>query len=227
MARLTIDSRTVEAVEGSSILDAARALGIDIPTLCYFKGLPPNTSCMVCVVKVNGGEALVPACATKVEEGMVVESNTDEVRSFRRTALELLLGEHAGIDPLSGPGQDMRCRCAQPDTCKLRRYYIEYGGDHRTHPVRRREVVADKSHPDIIYEPGKCISCGLCIQVCEAGSEAIGLALNGRGFDTRVRPPWEETLAASLSQAAALRCLKVCPTHAITRKRIRKEGPEE
>jgi len=226
MTTLTIDGRPVTVEDGTTILDAARAVGIEIPTLCYFEGLPPNTSCMVCVVKVNGGDTLVPACATRVDEGMVVEASSYEVRSFRRTALELLLGEHSGIDPLSEPGEQMRCRCVQPDDCKLRRYYIEYGGDHRNHPVRRREVSADNSHPDITYEPGKCISCGLCVQVCETAGEAIGLALEGRGFDTRVRPPWEETLAASLSRSTALRCLEVCPTNAITRKRTRRKDPE-
>jgi NADPH-dependent glutamate synthase beta subunit-like oxidoreductase len=96
MPRLVIDGREVEVPEGATVLVAARRLGIDIPTLCYLEGLPAGTSCMACVVKVNGREALVPSCATRAEDGMRVESETDEVREARRAALELLLGDHVG-----------------------------------------------------------------------------------------------------------------------------------
>lgn len=96
MPKLTIDNQVIEVVEGTTILEAARQLGIEIPTLCHLEGLPPQTSCFVCVVKVNGNGRLLPSCATVAVEGMVVESETDEVRVARRTALELLLGDHLG-----------------------------------------------------------------------------------------------------------------------------------
>lgn len=94
MPRITIDNREVEVPDGATILDAATALGIEIPTLCYFKGYTPSTSCLVCLVKVGG--RLVPSCATKVASGMEVESETGEVHEVRRTALELLLSDHVG-----------------------------------------------------------------------------------------------------------------------------------
>jgi ferredoxin len=96
MLALTIDGRSVRAAPGATILDTARQLGIEIPTLCHLEGEPAVTSCMVCVVKVEGRAALVPACGAPVAEGMVVYTDTDEVRTARRTALELLLGEHVG-----------------------------------------------------------------------------------------------------------------------------------
>src|SRR5512146_974084 len=96
MPRLTIDNKPVEAPAGATILDAARAVGIDIPTLCFHSSCSPSTSCLCCVVKVNGGGRLLPSCATKAAEGMVVESETAEVRDARRMALELLLADHAG-----------------------------------------------------------------------------------------------------------------------------------
>lgn len=96
MPRLKIDGREVEVREGSTILDAARYLGIDIPTLCFAEGHEAQTSCLVCIVKVNGNPNLVPSCARRVEDGMEVESETDEVLSARRTALELLLSDHHG-----------------------------------------------------------------------------------------------------------------------------------
>ncbi len=96
MPTLTIDGHQVTVREGATILEAARAAGIEIPTLCYREGLPPQTSCMVCVVRVNGAEGLVPSCGMIAREGMVVESETDEVRAARRMAVELLLSDHLG-----------------------------------------------------------------------------------------------------------------------------------
>ncbi len=94
MPKLTIDGRDVEVPEGATLLGAARALGIDVPTLCFVEGRAPSTSCMACLVKVGG--RLVPSCATPARDGLVVESETDEVRAARRAAIELLLSDHAG-----------------------------------------------------------------------------------------------------------------------------------
>ncbi len=96
MPRITIDRRAVEVPLGATVLDAARKLGIEIPTLCFLKGYRPQTSCMTCIVKVDDRENLVPACATVAVDGMSVQSETDEVRQARRTALELLLSDHVG-----------------------------------------------------------------------------------------------------------------------------------
>ncbi|MHC4698034.1 MAG: FAD-dependent oxidoreductase [Planctomycetota bacterium] len=96
MTRLVIDNRDVEVPAGSTILDAARRLGMDIPTLCFLDGFKPSTSCMICLVKVKGRNQFVPSCATAVEEGMEVESETGEVHGIRRAGLELLLSDHVG-----------------------------------------------------------------------------------------------------------------------------------
>ena len=96
MAKIRIDNQVVEVGDGATVLDAARKLGIEIPALCFLEGHQPTTSCMVCLVKLAGEDELVPACATKAIEGMVVESETPEVRQARRTSLELLLGDHLG-----------------------------------------------------------------------------------------------------------------------------------
>jgi ferredoxin len=98
MPELIIDGQSVEVTPGATLLDAARQLGIDIPTLCYLEQCGPMTSCLVCVVKVtqNGRSRIVPSCAAKAEPGMIVESETAEVRDLRRTAFELLLSDHVG-----------------------------------------------------------------------------------------------------------------------------------
>ena len=96
MPRLSIDNREVEVPNGTTILDAAVKLGIDIPTMCFMKEYQPSTSCMVCVVKVDGRDVLLPACGTIARDGMRVESDCEEVHQARKTALELLLSDHVG-----------------------------------------------------------------------------------------------------------------------------------
>jgi len=96
MAKLTIDNRKVEVADGATILDAAGKLGIDIPTLCFLKDCKPSTSCMVCVVQVEGFASLVPACATVATDGMKVRSDCEQVHEARKAALELLLSDHLG-----------------------------------------------------------------------------------------------------------------------------------
>ena len=96
MPKLFIDNREVEVNDGATILDAAGKLGIEIPTICFKKGYQPSTSCMVCVVKVEGLDSFVPACGTVVAEGMRVESSSEQVYQARKAALELLLSDHLG-----------------------------------------------------------------------------------------------------------------------------------
>lgn len=96
MPKITIDNRQVEVDNGATILDAAAKLGIEIPSMCFLKGYKPSTSCMVCVVKVNGSDSLVPACGTIAQDGMKVESDLEEVHQARKAALELLLSDHVG-----------------------------------------------------------------------------------------------------------------------------------
>ncbi len=96
MPKLTIDNQSIDVPDGTTVLEAAERLGIEIPTLCFLKRLKPSTSCMVCVVRVEGRKTLLPACGTEVQEGMVVFSEDKTVHEARRTALELLLSDHVG-----------------------------------------------------------------------------------------------------------------------------------
>jgi ferredoxin len=156
MPTITIDNRTVQVADGATILDAARALGIEIPTLCHMDGLPPSTSCLVCVVRVDGARRLVPSCATQVREGMVVESETDEVRSARRMALELLLGDHLG-DCLA-PCQ-VACPAGMDVALMLR--HLAAGDRHEAATVARDALVLPGTLGRICPAP--------CERVCRRG----------------------------------------------------------
>ena len=104
MPEITIDGRRITAPDGATILEAAELADIRIPTLCHLPGRPPQTSCFLCVVRVEGVSRLLPSCATRVTEGMVVANETDDVRAARRTAIELLLSDHLGdcVGPCQG-----------------------------------------------------------------------------------------------------------------------------
>jgi len=339
MPELTIDGRTVEVAEEATILDAARKLGIDIPTLCFLEGRTPQTSCMVCVVKVDGGERLLPACATKVRDGMRVESETDEVRQARRMALELLLGDHLGdciapchavcpahiniprmirqiasgkaaeagvtaapcrdcaapcekgcrrgvkdnavsirllvgyaadagqappapgpargreysvhigrvekdeidlfmtdaspagrIEPSQGPDAGftedearrealrcLHCDCRRPGDCRLRKYAAACGAKPNEYRGERRGFEQHVHPQNVVYEPGKCIACGLCVRIAKDAAEPLGLAFIGRGFNVRVAVPFGGSLEEGLQRAAA-ECVGACPTGALAFK---------
>jgi NADPH-dependent glutamate synthase beta subunit-like oxidoreductase/ferredoxin len=129
MAKLTIDNREVEVDNGATILDAAAKLGIEIPAMCFSKGYKASTSCMICVVNVNGSDTLVPACGTIAQDGMIVKSDSDQIREARKSALELLLSDHAG--DCIGP-----CHA----TCSA----------HMNIPLMIRQIAADKLRDAII-----------------------------------------------------------------------------
>jgi len=146
MPEIVIDGRRVTVEDGSTVLDAARKLGLQIPVLCSVEGCKAETSCMVCVVRVNGAEELEPSCATRVAEGMVVESETEQVKNARRTALDLLLGEHVG-------DCEAPCRLACPA--------------HVNIPLMIRQIAAGETDKAMATVQRAAASCETCSSRCE------------------------------------------------------------
>ena len=156
MVNLTIDKKAVCVPEGTSILDAARSVGIDIPTLCYLKGINEIGACRICVVEVEGQDLLVPACDNVASEGMTVYTNSPRVREARRVNLRLILSQH-----------DTSCpTCTRSGNCKLQKLANDYNllGDHYPHDLKN--IPDDYSNPVIRIE-NRCIRCMRCIQVCD------------------------------------------------------------
>ena len=193
---LTIDGQTVGVPEGTTILDACKEVGVSIPTLCYLETLHPVNVCRVCVVEVEGARVLVPACARKVEKGMVVRTGTDRVKHSRKMVLEFLA---LSVDLSTTP--DVERWLAEYD-CHPARYGppapegpaglrdVAQPGHHSPPDPEYAETVAQPIKIDnelYVRDYSKCILCYKCVEACGTDYQntfAIGVA--GRGFDARI-----------------------------------------
>jgi len=214
MTTLTIDGRTVTVEPGATILDAARAAGIDVPTLCWYPKLPVVGSCRICLVGVQGSPKLVPACATPVQDAMTVETESAAVRANRRSVLALLLERY----PADGLGQ--RLDAARGDGHLLNefeRYLLRFdvpvpAGVARALPLRTGD--ARPGDPMIQHDMSTCILCTRCVRAC-ADIQQVGVldvALRGEHAEIVVGGDGDPDKAACTWCGE---CVRVCPTGAI------------
>lgn len=196
MPTMFLDDREVEVEAGTTILAAAKKLGVDIPTLCFLEGLEPETSCMVCMVKVLDPPRLVPACGTPVSDGMRVETRTEEVRHARKVALELLLGDHAGD-----------CMAPCQSICPA----------HMDVPTMIRQIAAGEFQKAIVTAKSHIALPGIlghiCTKPCEKGCRRAGhdgsvsvclLKQNVAEVDLASESPWLPEVKPSTGRRVAV-----------------------
>jgi NADP-reducing hydrogenase subunit HndD len=204
MPSLTVDNIKVEVPAETTILEAARQAGVQVPSLCYLKDVQAIGACRVCLVEVQGARTLVASCAAPVTEGMVVKTNTKRVREGRRTVLELLLSEHTGD-----------CQtCQRSEDCELRRLSREFGIKEVRYEGARRMLPMDTSTPALVRDPGKCIMCRRCVTVCNGVQGVCGLFPQNRGFKTTIGPAFTNSLSDVVCVQCG-QCAAVCPVGAI------------
>ncbi len=207
--KLTIDNKFVEVKEGTTILEAAKTVGVDIPTLCYYHVDNMNIenkpgSCRVCVVEVQGQKHLAPACATDCEEGMIVNTHSMRVLNTRRTVVELMLSDHP-FDCLV---------CPKSGDCELQTLAQKLG--IREIPYQGEQSVYRKDlSPSIIRDVDKCIMCRRCETMCNDVQTVGALWAVNKGFNTVVAPAFEMDLEKSPCTYCG-QCVSVCPTGALT-----------
>ena len=204
MVHLKINNIPVEVKEGSTILEAAKAAGINIPTLCYLKEINEIGACRVCVVEVKGARSLVAACVYPVNEGMEVFTNTEKVRKSRKTTLELLLSDHKK-ECLS---------CVRSTNCELQKLSYEYGCDENRFKGEKAKYEEDTSTSYLVRDNEKCILCRRCVAVCKKVQEVAVIAPARRGFNTHIACAFESDLADAPCVACG-QCVAVCPTGAL------------
>jgi iron-only hydrogenase group A len=207
MPVLTVDDIKVEVPEGTSLLDACRQAGANIPTLCYLEGVQTIGACRLCLVEVEGAKTLVASCAQPATEGMVVHTTSSRARRGRRAVLELLLSEHAGD-----------CQtCIRSADCELRGLAEQLNIDEITYAGEKTRKRIDSSTPALVRDTGKCVSCRRCVTVCNQIQGVGALFPQNRGFDTVIGPAFAMDLA-DVTCVQCGQCAAVCPVGAITEK---------
>ncbi len=196
---LTINGRTVHAAADATILQAARSIGVEIPTLCYHPNLTANGICRLCVVEVVGARTLQPACVAKVAKDMVVNTETNRVHAARRVILELL----ASTVDLS----------AAPEVSALMARYV--ARPERFAGGIRRDMPLYDDNPFYIRDYAKCVMCWRCIQVCaEDVQNTYALTWGKRGIRSHVTTAFDEDLPDTTCVFCG-NCVGVCPTGAL------------
>ena len=204
---LTIDGVSVTAAEGTTVFEAARSVGIDIPHLCYDPelGLAPTSSCRLCVVEVEGAVAPVASCSHPAADGMVARTNTDELRETRRQVIDLLLSDHPH-DCLT---------CDKSGDCLLQKYAYELGVEESEYATEAVKTEPVQDGPAIVYDRSKCILCGRCVAVCHDVQVTGAMDFLGRGFETAVGLPPGVSREDSVCEECG-NCIDVCPTGALS-----------
>ena len=206
--KVTVDNITVTVPEGTTLLDAARKAGIDVPTLCYLRDINEIGACRMCVCEVEGARALVAACVYPCFDGMVAHTNSEKLTDYRRKTLQLILSDH-----------DQDClACKRSTNCELQALCRRYGIDKSDYYAgKRNEFTIDALSPSVVRDNNKCILCRRCVAACEAYQSVGVIGANERGFDTYIGSafnlPLVETSCVNCGQ-----CIVACPVGALYEK---------
>ena len=208
MINVKINGISVSVPKGSTVLDAARKAGIEIPTLCFMKEKNEIGACRICVVEVNEGRGfrIVTACVYPVSEGMEVLTNTEKIQKARKTTLELILSTH-----------EKKClSCARSTNCELQKLCLDYGVDENAFAGFKPEYELDNSTPHLVRDNNKCILCRRCVAACNEQYVGV-IGANNRGIDTAIGTPFEVGLS-NVPCISCGQCTVVCPTGALVEK---------
>jgi|LSQX01.3.fsa_nt_gb formate dehydrogenase alpha subunit len=205
--KLTIDGRQVEVEPGTTILEAARKLGIDIPTFCHDPELAPNGACRICVVEVEKARALVASCSAPVAPDMVVYTESERVVQARKAILRLILANHP-LDCIT---------CEKTGECKLQDYCYRYGISESDFEGEVKDLPLDDTNPFYIRDMNKCILCGRCVGRCQEINGAGAIDFINRGFNTVVGPAYGDPIEKSSCVFCGM-CVDVCPVGALVPK---------
>lgn len=204
---LTIDGIPVVADSNDTILEVAKKVKIDIPTLCFLKNINEPASCRICVVEIEGLKKLMTSCTTKVREGMIVKTNSSRVINARKKVMELLLSNH-----------NKNClNCPKNLKCYFQSLCEKFSVDTERYAGETSSNTIDDSNHAIVRDDSKCILCGKCISICAKRQGCSAITKINRGFATKIGTAFDRPLQESPCVGCG-QCVLVCPTGALTQK---------
>ncbi len=205
---LTINGRPLTAEPGQTILDVAWANDIDIPRLCYLKGLSGVGACRLCMVEVRGVPRLLAACVARVSEGMDIQTDTPKLQSYRRMILELLFAERNHICAF----------CVASGHCELQDLAQTLGVTHVRYPYRFKRYEVDATHERFVHDPNRCVLCTRCLRACEEVEGARTWNVRGRGIHSVMITDLNQLWGESMTCTTCGKCVQACPTGALSEK---------
>ena len=201
--KITIDGEDTKVNAGTNLIAAAESIGIHIPNLCHVEGLKGIGACRLCLVEIRGLKSPVTACTTKVKEGMVVYTQTEQVREIRKCVVDLILSMHP-LDCMT---------CTKAGACNLQQYAYEFGIKKSSFTQKKFDYPVDDRNPFIKRDPDYCILCGRCVRVCKQQGTSV-LDFYGRGIGTKVMTAADRPLQESGCTFCGS-CLDTCPVNAL------------
>ena len=207
LIKLNIDGIDVEVEKGTTVLQAARKANIDIPTLCFLKGINAAGDCRMCIVEIEGRRGLTPSCNTLAEDGMVVRTNTDKVNESRRIVLDLILSAH-NRDCLT---------CVRNGNCELQELCKKFGTTNVEYEGEKVKPHIDDLSPSIVRDASKCILCKRCVAACKNIQNISAIDVVGRGFESRIAPTGDKSLN-EVNCTFCGQCIAACPVGALKEK---------
>ena len=199
---LTVDGKKITAPPGSLLIEACKSAGIEVPSFCYYPGLSLQGACRMCVVKIEKMPKLQTACTTVVMEGMIISTDSDEVRQARKAMVELLLGNH----PLDCPV------CDAGGECELQDMAFSYGASESKYTEAKNHREEQQWSPVVYFDRPRCILCYRCVRVCGEGMDVWALGVQNRGVSSIIAPNEGDHLDCEECGM----CIDICPVGALT-----------